>query len=335
MIWRKFILVFLFSLTFVFGGWSFGASPSHGDEFIKFGAASPGGSWFQLVGGMSALLTRQIDGLVVSMEPTAGSVDNNRIIRRGGVDIALTHALTAYDNWNGVGLFKGKGAFKDIRMLARVYVSWHHWVALEGSGVKSMSDLAGKRVALGPAGSGSAVNSENILRSLGLWEKITPRHLTFSDAGRALGDGHIDALGLSSAPMASVVTLEATHKIRMIELSEAEIGKVLGDFPAYSKDIMPPKVYKTWDKPYPAVSFYVYLMAHKKLADKWAYEVLRVAFDPKNKKYLARVHRQWTTLAPGLDSMKAMGVPLHPGAVRFWKEKGLEIPAALNPAPGT
>ncbi len=327
----RIFLISLLSLTLAIWSWGPAVSSSYGADFIKFGGGHLGGTWFTLVGGMSELLTKEIEGLNVSLEASAGSVDNNRLIRAGAIDTALTHALTVYDNWNGVGLFKGKGAFKDIRMLARVYESWHHFVTVEGTGIKTMADLEGKIVTVGSAGSGGAVNSENILRALGLWDKIKPRHLTFADGGRALGDGHVDALGQSSAPMANVVTLEATHKIRMVEFTPEDLDTIVKKFPAYSKSVMPAGTYKTWKKDYPTISFFVYWIAHKRLADKWAYEMLKVAFDPKNKEYLKRVHRQWAPLAAGLDTMKALGIPLHPGAVKFWKEKGLEIPPELIP----
>jgi len=102
-------------------------------EFIRFGGSNPGGSWFTIAGGLSALLNKEIKGVNVTPIATGGSADCNRLARKHDLDTWLTHSLTAYDNWNGVGLFKKEGPFKGFRMLSGVYESWHHFVVLESS----------------------------------------------------------------------------------------------------------------------------------------------------------------------------------------------------------
>ena len=298
-------------------------------EFVRFGGSNPGGSWFTMVGGISAVMNKQIKKLNVTPIATGGSADNNRLARKHELDTWLTHSLTAYDNYNGVGLFKGKGAFKDFRLLSGVYESWHHFVVLADSDTRTLSDLKGKIVCIGAAGSGAAVNSENIFRAIGLWDQIKPESWTFDACGRGLLDGQVGAISFSSAPMPAIVTVEAMKKIRLIELSDEEFKKVLSEFPAYKKGMMPAGAYKTWQKEYPCIAFQVYWAAHKKAKSKWIYELMKVAFDPENAKTLGRIHRQWKTLAPSFDSMKAMGIPLHDGAVKFWKEKGETIPSEL------
>ncbi|MFH1629329.1 MAG: TAXI family TRAP transporter solute-binding subunit [Pseudomonadota bacterium] len=300
-------------------------------EFIRFGGSSPGGSWFVIAGGLSALLNKQIKGINVTPVGTGGSADNNRIARKHELDTWLTHSLTAYDNWNGVGLFKDEGPFKDFRMLCGVYESWHHFVVLEGSDVKKMADLKEKRICIGAAGSGAAVNSENILRALDLWDQVKAEPLTFDACGRGLIDGHIDVVGLSSAPMPAIVTVEALKKIRLIELSDDEIKKVLAKFPPYKKTIMPAGIYKTWQKEYPCIAFQVYWVAHKETDPERVYQILKVAFDPKNTKSIHAIHTQLKPLSPSFDAMKSMEIPLHPGAVKFWREKGESIPPELIP----
>lgn len=300
-------------------------------NFVRFGGSNPGGSWFTIAGGITTLFNTKLSDVNVTPVSTGGSTDNNRQARKHNLDTWLTHSITAYDNWNGVGHFKGQGKFQDFRMLAGVYESWHHFVVLDKSDIKSISDLAGKKIAVGSAGSGAAANSENILRALGLWDKVKPQHLTFSASGRALTDGHADAVSLSSAPMPAIVTVEAMHKIRLISLSDAEFKTVLTKYPAYKKAMMPPGVYKSWDKEYPCIAFQVYWVAHKETEPEWVQKMLQVAFDPANKKFLGRVHRQLKTLSPSFDGMKSMGIPLHPGAVNYYKAAGMTIPKELMP----
>jgi len=199
-------------------------------EFVRFGGSNPGGSWFTIAGGISAVMNKQLKDLNVTPIATGGSVDNNRLARKHELDTWLTHSLTAYDNWHGVGLFKNDGAFKDFRLLSGVYESWHHFVVLADSDVKTMSDLKGKIICIGSAGSGAAVNSENIFRAIGIWDQVKPQSWTFDACGRGLLDGKVGAIGFSSAPIPAVVTVEAQKKIRLIELSDAEFKKVLTKF---------------------------------------------------------------------------------------------------------
>ncbi|MDH4264661.1 MAG: TAXI family TRAP transporter solute-binding subunit [Deltaproteobacteria bacterium] len=324
---KMFIAVLILSLALLTGlGAGFAA-----DKFISFGSGGPGGTWFTMVGGMSVLLTKEIKGLNVTSQACAGSLENNRRLRQGAIELCLTHGLTSYQNWNGLGPFQKEGPFHDFGMLCGVYSSWHHFVTLEKSGIKTLKDLVGKRVSVGEAGSGSAVNSENILRALGLWDKIKVEHLGFGEAGRALGDGNVDALTQSSAPMANVVTLEATHKIFLIPINDDEAKQIMAKYPYFTRAVMPGGTYKTWKKEYPCVSFSVYMQAHKKLEPEWVYKILKVAFDPKSKEYLVRVHKQWAPLKPDLDGIKGLGIPLHAGALQFWKEKGLKIPPEIIP----
>ena len=298
-------------------------------EFVRFGGSNPGGSWFTIAGGISAVMNKQLKDLNVTPIATGGSVDNNRLARKHELDTWLTHSLTAYDNWNGVGLFKKEDPFKGFRLLSGVYESWHHFVVLADSDIKTMSDLKGKVVCIGSAGSGAAVNSENIFRAIGIWDQVKPQAWTFDACGRGLLDGQVGAIGFSSAPIPAVVTVEAQKKIRLIALNDEEFKKVLAKFPAYHKSIMPPGVYKSWQQEYPCIAFQVYWAAHKKAKSKWVNEMMKVAFDPKNAKTIGRIHRHLKTLGPSFEAMKSMGVPLHPGAVKFWKEKGEAIPPEL------
>jgi TRAP transporter TAXI family solute receptor len=222
------------------------------------------------------------------------------------LEATFTHTLTAYDSWNGVGKFKKEGAYKGIRMMTGMYESVHHFVVREDSGIKSMGDLAGKRVNVGSPGSGSAANSTIILEGLGLYDQVKINNLSFGDAGRAVGDGQMDALGMSGAPMSAVVTLEASRKIRVLGFSDAEFKKVFAKSPFYYKTTLPAGVYKSWNQPTDLI-------------------------DPSNKDYLKSVHRQFGGMSAALQPMKGLGIPLHPGAVKYWKEKGMDIPAELIP----
>ena len=318
-------LIFLFVVVFTAN------LASAKDQYIRLGCGGPGGSWFKMVGGLSSLYNKKIENVNVSAVSSGGSVALMRLIRKGELEATFTHTLTAYDSWNGVGKFEKEGPYKGIRMMTGMYESVHHFVVREDSGIKSMSELAGKRVNVGSPGSGSAANSILILEGLGLYDKVKINNLSFGDAGRAVGDGQMDALGMSGAPMAAVVTLEASHKIRVLGFSDAEFKKVFAESPFYYKTTLPAGVYKSWNQPTDLIAFQVYWIAHEKFDPEAVYKMLKVAYDPANKDYLKSVHRQFAGMSAALQPMKGLGIPLHPGAVKYWKEQGKDIPAELIP----
>jgi TRAP transporter TAXI family solute receptor len=319
------VLIFLFAIAFT------ASLASAKDQYIRLGCGGPGGSWFKMVGGLSSLYNKKIENVNVSAVSSGGSVALMRLIRKGELEATFTHTLTAYDSWNGVGKFEKEGPYKGIRMMTGMYESVHHFVVREDSGIKSMGDLAGKRVNVGSPGSGSAANSTIILEGLGLHDKVKINNLSFGDAGRAVGDGQMDALGMSGAPMSAVVTLEASRKIRVLGLSDAEFKKIFAKSPFYYKTTLPAGVYKTWNKPTDCIAFQVYWIAHEKFDPEAVYKMLKVAYDPANKDYLQSVHRQFGGMSAALQPMKGLGIPLHPGAVKYWKEQGRDIPAELIP----
>lgn len=306
-----------------------GGAPAR-QQFVRFGGSNPGGSWFAVVGGLAPFLSEKT-GLNVTAISTGGSVDNNRQGRKGDLDVWLTHALTAYENKSGTGTFEGEGGWDGQRLLCGVYQNPHHFVTLAKSGIRTLQDLKGKRVALGSAGSGGAENSANIFNAIGIWDQIEPMYLTWDATGQALLDGKADAIGASSAPLPVVVEIEAQREIRLIELTDTEFEQVIAKYPSYAKGYIQPGTYQAVTKPSPAITFMVYWAAHQNADAEAVYEMMKVAFDPANKAAIGAIHAQLKTLAPELEAMASMGIPLHAGAVKFWKEQGLQVPAALIP----
>lgn len=307
-----------------------GAAPA-AQKFVRFGGSNPGGSWFATVGGLAPFLSERIPGLNVTAVSTGGSVDNNRLARKGELDTWLTHALTAYENWTGTGAFKDESPWKGERLLCGVYENHHHFVTLARSNIHTIDDLRGKRVALGSAGSGGAENSANIFQAIGIWDTIEPMYLTWEATGQALLDGKADAIGASSAPLPIVVEIEAQREIRLLELTDQQFKQVIAKYPSYKKGFIQPGTYKAVTRPSAAISFMVYWAAHQDADADAVYKMLAVAFDPANKEALGNVNVNLKTLAPELEAMSSMGIPLHPGAVKFWRDKGLPVPAGLIP----
>ena len=128
----------------------------------SFVSSNPGGTWYNMVGGAIGLYNKEIPGVNFSVEATGGSVENIRRVGTGEADFGLGYLSHMHDAWNGIGNYKGRPT-KDIRSLCEVTVSAHYFVTLKSKNIKSLQDLAGKKVAIGAPGSGTSDNSRIIL----------------------------------------------------------------------------------------------------------------------------------------------------------------------------
>lgn len=327
--WKKALVLALVMLLSV--GLLFGQGEMEQRQFVRFGGGSPGGSWFPTVGGLASYLSTNNPDLNVTAVSTGGSADNNRQAREGQLDTWLTHSLTAYDLWSGTGEFEGEDPYKDFRLLSGVYENHHHFVTLGSSNIDNLADFAGKSVVMGNVGSGGAINSENILKAIGVFDDVDVRYMGWDDAGRALQDGRIDAMGASSAPLTAVTTLDAQRKIKLIAPTDAQFEQIIEAYPSYARSVIPGGTYSTVPEDSPCVSFIVYWAAQKDLSEQAVYDMLTIALDEDNRKDLTNIHHNLSTIGPYLEQMKTFAVPLHPGAVKFYQDQGYTVPASLIP----
>ena len=183
-----------------------------------------------------------------------------------------------------------------------------------------------KKVAIGTAGSGAAYNSELTFKALGL--DVQSQYMSFADAGRDVKEGRIAALGQSGAPSGAVTELAETADIVVIPMTDAEIAKIVASqkAPYFSKGYIQPNVYKGMTEPVPTFFVNIYWYAHERLSTELVYNVLKTMYEPLNRKYLEEGYTLWKEMEPSLDELKRLGIPLHPGAEKFYREMGVKIP---------
>jgi len=163
-------------------------------------------------------------------------------------------------------------------------------------------------------------NCSNILGALGLLDKIKPQMSTFADAGRALGNGQIDALCQSSAPAAAVTELAETKGVTVLPFSEDHLAAINKSFPFYHTGTMKSTVYK--GVPETAMPYTtVYWVAHERVPADVVKKVVAAAYEKKDA--LAKGHKAWAQMKPDIKSFQELGAPMHPGAEAYYKEKGL------------
>jgi len=300
---------------------------------FKFGGGTSGGPWFVGVGAGVAMLNQNAGGkFLFTYGASAGSVENVRRVSTYEYDTGFAHVLTLYEALNGLGKFKGREPAKNLRAIAKVMDLTHLWVSLQSSDVKTMSDLAGKKVNLGPPGSGTQVNSMYILQALGLYEKIKAQHLTFAGGARALSDRQIEVTTGAAIPytVPAITEIAQVNPVRYIPVSEQEYKKVKDKYPFYQYITIPKGVCKGVDAPVKAIAYSAYWMVNDRMPDDVVYDMLKIVMDPKNNKVLAQIQKNWSAVSGDLSGVVGLGVPCKKGAAKFWQEKGIKLPQGMK-----
>ncbi|MFH1123240.1 MAG: TAXI family TRAP transporter solute-binding subunit [Pseudomonadota bacterium] len=294
------------------------------DVRLTIATGGTGGVYYPLGGGMANVISKYISYADATAEVTAASVDNCLLVGGKKSDMALIMADVGWD------AFEGKGKFKEklpITTLAVLYPNNMHIVTIEGKGIEKVSDLKGKRVSTGSPGSGTEVKGLRVLEAYGLDpdKDMTRDRLGASESAGALKDGKIDAYFWDGGlPTASVTDLGATPGVKMMLVAHGDaVPKMREKYgPLYVKGIIPAKTYPGQDVDVPIALVWNLLICNKEMKDKVAYDIVKTLFDHQPE--LIAVHKMAAKLK--LESqIDGSPIPFHPGALRYFKEKGIDI----------
>jgi uncharacterized protein len=283
-----------------------------------------GGVYYPYGGGMAAVLSKHLPGVEATAEVTAASVDNCKLVAIQKADLGFVMGDVGYDAYMGMGKFKDK---LPIRNLAVLYSNFMHIVALEGKGINSVADLKGKKISTGAPGSGTEIKALRILEAYGINpdKDITRDRLGASESSGALKDNKIDAYFWDGGlPTASILDIAATPGIKIKLLGHGEaIPKMTAKYgPVYFKGIIPKNTYPGVAVDTPVASVANLLICHEKLDPVLAYNILKTLFAYKPE--LVAVHKEALHLT--LEAaVHGSPIPYHPGAVKYFKEKGAKI----------
>jgi len=299
-----------------------GATAAQDKLDIAWGGSNPGGVMYYMVGAAGTIISEKLPQYNITQVTTGGSTENAKRLIKGELDMGIVYGAHVWMSQKPEGPFAGGAKGGMLRGVAKAYKGPTYFVTLPDSGIGKLEDLKGKKVALGPPGSGTVFNCSNILRAVGMLDAVEPSMMTFADAGRAVGNRQIDALCQSSAPAAAVKELAETQGAVVLPYTDAEMQKITGTYPFYTADTMPATIYKgvpARELPY----LTVYWVAHERVPAKAVADILELVYQPEIQKRLAAGHKAWGQMAPDTKAFQALGVPMHPGAEAYYKAKGL------------
>jgi TRAP transporter TAXI family solute receptor len=291
---------------------------------LSIATGGTGGVYYPLGGGLANVLSKSIPGVEATAEVTSASVDNIKLVGAGKADIAFTLGDTAADGFNGAGKFKEK---VPVRAIAVLYANKSQWVTVEGTGVQKIQDLKGRRIGTGAPGSGTEIIALRILEAYGIDpdKDVTREKLSVAESVNALKDRKIDAFFWSGGvPTAAVTDLAATPgmKIRLIDHADAIPAMVKKYGPLYVKGSIPAGAYPGQAKAAEVADVWNLLVVNEKMDEQLVYSVVKAIFEKKAD--LAAVHAEAKNIELANQYGAGSPVPFHPGAVRYFTEKGLK-----------
>ena len=264
-----------------------------------------------------------VPGLVATSVASNGSVANATAIGNGSAQSGFVQSDVAYWAYSGTGIYAGRPRIDGLRAITNLYPESFHLVARKGAGIKSVADLRGKRVSLDEPGSGTLVDARLILQAYGLTEKdIKPEYFRAQQVADNLKEGTIDAFfNVSGWPQSSVAELAATVGIELVPIAGPEADRLVRQYSFFGADEIPDGTYKGVEG-VKTISVHALWVTSAKQADELIYKVTAALWNPSTRKLLDSGH------AKGRDirietALAGLGIPLHPGAEKFYREKNL------------
>lgn len=264
-----------------------------------------------------------VDGLIASAVSSRGSVDNVNAILSGLRDSGFAQSDVAYWAYTGTGTMEGKEPAKDLRTIAALFEEHIHLVALQGSGINSVADLKGKVVSLDEPGSGTYVDAKLILEANGLsTSDVTAEALKGGAASEALRNGKIDAFFVVAGyPTGSLVELASAEKIKLVPIDGAAAKTLTDKYGFFSQSDIPAGTYEGVEGT-STVAVGAQWYTNAKQDETLIYNITKALWNKETRKLLDVGHAKGKTITPE-TALAGVGVPLHPGAEKFYKEAGL------------
>ena len=286
-----------------------------------------GGVYYPLGGGLANILSKYLPGYQATARVTGGSVDNLKLIGSGQAEVAFVMSDATWDAYNGQDKFKDGGKVP-VRTVMVLYPNRMHVVTIEGTGIRKMSDMKGKRVSTGSPGSATEVMAFRVIEAAGLDrdKDIKRERLGVAESANAIKDRKIDAFfWVGGVPTAAVSELAATPGIRMRLIDHAEAVEAMNRKygPLYSRDTIVAKAYPGQDAPNHIAGVWNLLVANASLPDQVAYNVVKTIFDKKDE--MVAVHQEAQNIDLKYQTNAASPIPFHPGAIGYFAEKGITL----------
>jgi hypothetical protein len=292
---------------------------------MTIGTGSLGGTYFVYGGVIAGLLSEKLGGKV-STQQTQGPNQNIVLVDGRKTELGMVTMGVALQAWTGQGMWTQGKKFANIRALFPMYDTPFHLVTTERSSIKSVAELNDRTVGVGPLMGTPGTYFPVMFDALGL--KVAIRNGSASDMVRQLADGSIDAFAFAAGlPVPAFTEIEAKQPVRFFTFTDPERTTLKQKFPELSDAVIPKGTYKRLAEDHKTVGLFNFFIAHKDMPEDLAYRITKVVLE--NTAAVVNGHPAGKeTVIQNWD--RNTFLPFHPGAVRYYKEKGITIPAKLQ-----
>lgn len=277
------------------------------------------GTYYPFGGAMAQIFNTKIENMNVTAQSTGASVENCKLLGKNEAELAILQNDMLDYAYNGAEAF-ADNKIPNLRGIAKLYPEIVQIVAVDG--INSIKDLKGKKVSVGAPGSGVEANARQILEAANLtYDDMTVSYLSFAESADAYKDKHIDAFFVTSGiPNASIQDIAAMNPVSLVSLTDEAISSLIDKYPFFVEYTIPANTYNGQKNDVKTVAVLACLATNSEAAEDVIYNITKALFE--NQPELAAAHAKGAEIKLE-EAINGMSVPLHPGAEKYYKEKGI------------
>lgn len=313
-----------------------GTATAQDVNFFRIGTGSTAGTYFPIGGIIASAISSPpgsrdcvgggscgVIGLVAVAQSTRAAVDNARQIQAGTLESGFVQSDIAYWAYHGEELFLTGGPLKALRVIANLYPETIHLVARSDAGIKTVADIKGKRISLDRPGSGTRVDAYLVLQAFGIADSdFEAFALSSGAAADALREGEIDGFFfVAGTPATAVLELAEEALVDLVPIAGPEVDKLLADVPFFTRQSLPADTYPG----VPAIetiSVGAQWVVSAEVPEETVYAITAALWHPTTRQLLDEGHPKGSQIVLE-HAIDGLGIPLHPGAERYYREVGL------------
>lgn len=297
------------------------ALPASGSatEYFSIGSCPVTCTAYTWSAGIADVIKRNVEGVEATAEETKGYVANIALMQNGELEAAMATSLSAYEAYTATGNYEGTEPGKVMAWMSIAPVAMHV-IALQDGPIDTLADLKGKRVGMGQPGGVSMLDAD-ILMGMVAGEDFEPFRVRLGDMIDMISDGNIDAaLWNGSFPLAPVIQLAAQRDMKLIPISDEFLADLRAKYPPYFRLTIPGGTYEDVAEDIPTFGLANALVVSADVDEEQVYQMTKAVFE--NLEELAGVHPAFGSMSKE-TVLNGFGSPLHPGALRYYREIGV------------
>lgn len=330
---RSFTMLSAITLGLAAGGVAMAQAP----QFFRIGTGGTAGTYYPIGGLIANAISNApgsrpceeggscgVPGLIATAVSSNGSVANVNAIAGGSLESGFSQSDVATWAQKGTGIWEGREAVESLRMIANLYPESIHLVASADSGIDSVDDLAGKRVSLDEPGSGTLVDARIILEAYGLSEDdIEANFLKPDQAAERMRDGAMDAFFfVGGFPAGAIAELASQADIVLVPIEGDAAQGIIDEYGFFAEDLVPAGTYEGIDTDVPTISVGAQWITNADQPEELIYGITKALWNDNTRRLFDAGHAKGRQITAE-TALDGVGIPLHPGAERFYREAGV------------